>query len=49
MRWRFGAADSRERVCARDAWWALLGGPATSPLEVHVRERTPGESEDLPV
>jgi len=26
-----------ETVCARGAWWAPLGGPSTSPLELRVR------------
>jgi len=26
------APRARNRLCARGAWWALLGGPSTSPL-----------------
>ncbi len=28
------------RVCTRGAWWALLDGPSTSPLDVAMDERT---------
>ena len=29
----------RKRLCARGAWWALLGGPSTSPLAVAMTGR----------
>jgi hypothetical protein len=40
-------AGGSKRVCARDAWWPLPGGPSTAPLYLGRREATGLESMQL--